>query len=314
MLRALALVLALVLGVAAAPVLAQSDRVAQEWDKWLKAQGNPPGALVFLIGDSLLLGQDSGFDPDLAVPIASLSKGITGLCAQALVDEGLMAWDDLLNRWIEGGGTITLAQLVTHTSGLWPDETQGAMALWRGDTTRRWQEVTANALDRDRQGGRRGSYRYNNENYAILGLVIEEVAGEWYDKACASRVLEPLGITTARLSPEYGGYGPWGGWQMSVRDYARLMRGGFATMDPRDTPSASLGGGAFYGLGMLFRTGRDTANHWHFGALCFEDAGLGAFAVNWAGKYTVVAAYGACVDGKAMAGLDAALARAVFAD
>jgi len=309
-LRALALLLTL----AAAPVLAQSDRVALEWNKWLEAQGNPPGALVFMIGDSPLLAQDSGYDPDLAVPVASLSKGITALCAAALVDEGLMAWDDPLNRWIEGGGPITLGELVTHTSGLWPDQTQGAMAEWRGDTARRWQEVTARALDRVRQEGTRGQYRYNNENYAVLGLVIEEVAGDWYDKACAPRVLEPLGITTARLSPEYGGYGPWGGWQMSVRDYARLMRGAFAGMDPRNTPSADLGGGVHYGLGMLFRTSRDTANHWHFGALCFEDAGLGAFAVNWAGKYTLVAAYGACVDGDAMVALDAALARAVFAD
>lgn len=306
--------LVLILIACAMPAFGQSDRVALEWSRWLEAQGKPPGALVFLIGDSQLLGRDNGYDPDRAVPLASLSKGITGLCARALVDEGLMAWDDPLNRWIEGGGTITLAQLVTHTSGLWPDETQGAMSGWRGDTTRRWQEVTATALDRDRQEGKRGSYRYNNENYAILGLVIEAVTGNRYDKACALRVLEPLGITTARLSPEYGGYGPWGGWQMSVRDYARLMREGFAAMDPRDTPSADLGGGAFYGLGMLFRTGRDMANHWHFGALCFRDAGLGAFAVNWAGKYTIVAAYGACVDGEAMAALDAALVRAVFAD
>ncbi|MBY6162255.1 beta-lactamase family protein [Mameliella alba] len=310
MLRALATALALI----AAPVWAQSGRVAQEWTTWLDAQGNPPGALVFMIGDTVLLGSEQGRRVDEGLPLASLSKAVTGLCAASLVRDGLMRWDDPLDRWIADGGDITLGELVTHTSGIWPDSTQGPMADWRGDTTRRWQEVTATALDRRHQQGTRGKYQYNNENYAILGLVIEEVGGDWYDKVCQPRVLDPLGITTARLSAEYGGYGPWGGWQMSVQDYARLMRGSFAATDPTLSPRADLGDGAYYGLGMLFRITRDTANHWHFGALCFEDAGLGAYAVNWAGKYTIVAAYGACVDGDAMVALDHALIRAVFAD
>ncbi|SNS04131.1 hypothetical protein [Antarctobacter heliothermus] len=43
----------------ATPALAQSDRVALEWDRWLAAQGNPPGVLVFLIEDHELLAQDN---------------------------------------------------------------------------------------------------------------------------------------------------------------------------------------------------------------------------------------------------------------
>ena len=308
------LILACALCLLAGPGAAQSERVAQAWEDWLRAQGQPAGALVFAIGGAELLAQDSGASVDAPLPLASLSKAITAKCAAALVDEGKMRWENTVGDWIEGGGPVTLAELVTHTSGIWPDETQGAMALWRGDTTRRWQEVTDRALSRSSQDGTRGGYQYNNENYAILGLVIEEVAGDWYDQACAPRVLEPLGITTARLSAEYGGYGPWGGWEMSVRDYARLMRGLYAGTDPKDTPHADMGGGAFYGLGMVFRTGRGQSHHWHFGALCFADAGLGTFAVNWAGRYTVVAAYDACVDWDAMVALDNGLARAVFAD
>ena len=92
------------------------------------------------------------------------------------------------------------------------------------------------------------------------------------------------------------------------------MNAMFARADPLATPHADMGDGVSYGLGMVFRTGRSGANHWHFGALCFEDAGLGAFAVNWGGRYTIVTAYGACVDWDAMLALDNALVRAVFAD
>lgn len=306
--------LCLALFCAAASAQAQSERVALEWDRWLEAQDNPPGALVFTLLESELLAQDSGASVDDPLPLASNSKAITALCAASLVDEGRMRWNDPLGDWIEGGGPVTLAQLVTHTSGLWPDSTQGAMPAWRGDTTRRWQEVTDTALSRDRQGGTRGQFQYNNENYAILGLVIEEAGGDWYDEVCQTRVLDPLGITSARLSPDFGGYGPWGGWEMSVRDYARFMNGAYAGADPLMTPHADMGDGVSYGMGIVFRAGPYAANHWHFGALCFEDAGLGTFAVNWAGRYTIVAAYGACVDWGAMVALDNSLVRAVFAD
>ncbi|ASP22616.1 penicillin-binding protein 4* [Antarctobacter heliothermus] len=300
----------------AMPLAAQSERVALEWGRWLAAEGNPPGALVFTLAGTELLAQESGASVDvpLPLPLASNSKAITALCAVALVDAGKMHWNDTVGDWIEGGGSVTLAELVTHTSGYWPDSTQGLMADWRGDTTRRWQEVTANVLDRPKQEGTRGTFRYNNENYAVLGLVIEEVADDWYDAACRARVLDPLGITTADLSPDYGGFGPWGGWQMSVRDYAHFMNGAYAGADPLSTPHADMGDSVSYGLGMVFRSGRGQANHWHFGALCFEDAGLGTFAVNWAGRYTIVAAYRACVDWEAMAALDNTLVRAVFAD
>ncbi len=298
----------------AAPALAQSDRVALEWARWLEAQGNPPGALVFAIFDAELLASSDGADVDAPLPLASNSKAITALCAESLVDDGLMRWDDPVSTWIEGGGPVTLAELVTHTSGYWPDSTQGAMADWRRDTRRRWQQVTATVLDRPRQEGTRGAYKYNNENYAVLGLVIEEVAGGWYEEVCRARVLDPRGLTTARLSPDYGGFGPWGGWEMSVRDYVRFMTQTFAKADPLTTPHADMGDGVSYGLGMVFRTDRGVASHWHFGALCFPDSGLGAYAVNWGGKYSVVAAYGACVDEAAMLALDQSIARAVFAD
>lgn len=309
MLRALALTV-----LWAVPALAQSDRVALEWQRWREARGNPDGALVFMIGGQELLALDSGATADAPLPLASNSKAITALCAAALVAEGLITWEDPVGTWIEGGGPARLADLVTHTAGLWPDETQRGMVAWRGDPAPRWHEVADTALRRPVRQGARGAYRYNNENYAVLARVIEQASGRGYEEVCRARVLDPLGIASARLSAEFGGYGPWGGWEMSVRDYARLMASVYAKADPLEAPHADLGGGLSYGLGMLFRTGRSGASHWHFGALCFADGGIGAYAVTWAGRYTLAAAYAACVDDAGMLALDQALARAVFAD
>lgn len=307
-----ALVLALL--VCAGPGAAQSDRVELEWNRWLEQQGSPDGALIFMIGDSVLLAAENGVQVDAPVPLASLSKAITAHCVRSLVEDGALDWRDNLRHFFFTDSTATLAEVVTHAGGLWPDETQGPMAAWRGDPTPRWMEVSAQALTRAAEEVTRGAYRYNNENYAVLGAIIEDVTGAPYDRFCAGRVLAPLGITTARLSPEYGGFGPWGGWEMSVRDYARFVRGAVIAGPALEGPHADVGDGAFYGLGIQFRTGRGAPDRWHFGALCFADGGLGSFAVNWGGKYTIVAAYDACVGEAAMQALHRSLARAVFAD
>jgi CubicO group peptidase (beta-lactamase class C family) len=294
---------------------AQSGRIVLEWDRWMAAQGVTSGALVFQIENSELLAQDSGASVDAALPLASNSKAITAQCVAALVEAGELAWTDPLSRWFgKAGGAVTVAQLITHTSGYWPDKTQSRMARWRNDPTNRWAEVTQTAQNRLWQRGIVGDYRYNNENYAVLGTLIERITGKDYAAACQALVLVPLGITTARLSEDFGGYGPWGGWEMSVRDCALLMTAVYSAAEPLTTPHVSLGGGSYYGLGMLFRVSQHSVSHWHFGRLCFRDGGIGAYAVNWAGRYTVVAAYDACLSDEAMVALDQAMIKAVFSD
>ncbi|KUF12018.1 serine hydrolase domain-containing protein [Pseudoponticoccus marisrubri] len=301
----------------AIPALAQDApaRVGAALDQWLAGLNTPPAAVVVMSGGREVAAIERGLSVDAPVDLQSTSKAITGMCVKALVDEGWLTYDTTIDRYIPGAMPLTVAELLTHTSGLKPDETQGAMAAWRGDPTPRWYEVSSRALNRAQQTGTRGSYFYNNENYALLGVVIEQATGLPYDVACADRVLGQAGLTTARLSPRTGAYGPWGGWQMSARDYARFHDAYFVGFDPASGPQAQLGGGAVYGLGMLGRRNADgSANHWHFGSLCFSD-GVdegGSFTVSWGWRYNVFAVYRACIPGDAMNALDRTLAGALL--
>jgi CubicO group peptidase (beta-lactamase class C family) len=299
------------------PVTAQSELVLSEWEQWLARMGDPAATLVLVVDGREVLAEARGVDIDAALPLASNSKAITALCAQALVEDGQLRWDTPLSTWFETRhGSVTVGQLVDHTSGLWPDRTQRGMLQWKDDPAPRWAEAREAALGRIWQRGRVGVFRYNNENYAVLGDVIERVTGQGYAEACAQRVLAPMGIGSALLEPAFGSFGPWGGWSMSVRDYARLIRQGFAGRNPTAAPHAPVSedGAVVYGLGMLARMSRFAPNHWHFGALCFDGEGIGAFAMDLAGRYTVVAAYATCTTEDDRLALQDSLARAILAD
>ena len=304
----------LILGICGGVAQAEPSavRVAESFDRWRAAHGDPAAALVVLHEGVEALRVERGMAADTAAELQSNSKTITALCLQALVDEGVLSWDTALSQVLDLESTMTLGELVTHTSGLWPDQTQGAMAAWRGAVAGQWDLVTQRALARD-MGGTRGRFAYNNENYAILGSVIEAVTNEGYANACARRVLAPLDVE-GQLSALVGSFGPWGGWQMSPHDFGRLHYAAFGDSDPSVTPLADVGNGIGYGLGSLTRPDGETHNFWHFGLLCFGDGqgNGGSYAVTWGTGWTVVAAYRACVDDSAMVALDRAMVDAVY--
>ena len=66
--------------------------------------------------------------PDLRYQIASNSKQFTAMGLLLLEDEGKLSLDDHVSKWlpgISGGDTITIRQLLNHTSGLqdfWPQD------------------------------------------------------------------------------------------------------------------------------------------------------------------------------------------------
>ena len=163
--------------------------------------------------------------------------------------------------------------------------------------------------------GPAGTYAYNNENYALLGLMIEAASGQTYVDACWPRLGLDEGI---RLGDRSGAFGPWGGVMAEVASYQAFLHRSYGPgspvwEDPFAYPHVAMGNGVFYGLGMVFRPFRGSYNFWHFGALCFPGRfNAGSFAVMWEGRVSALALYDACVDWDAMFALDGALARAVY--
>jgi hypothetical protein len=69
------------------------------------------------------------------------------------------------------------------------------------------------------------TYAYSNVGYLILGQVIEAVAGEPYETACARRVLDRAGIEQARLDDKWGPLlHATSGWALSGPEFLAFVR------------------------------------------------------------------------------------------
>ncbi|WP_299412012.1 serine hydrolase domain-containing protein [uncultured Sulfitobacter sp.] len=305
---------ALFVGAATAQPADTAVGLQAAFDRWSQAHQIPtPGLVVMHKGAVVSASRNA----DTPVEMASLSKAITAVCAASLIDEGL--WNaQTTSAEVLGFGHdgITVADLIGHHSGLMPDSTQGLTAMWVTSTVPRKRIVTETALNRRRDGA--GTYQYNNENYAVLGEMIEVALGVSYEQACQQRALDPAGVQGARASDVMGGMLPWGGWKMSAREYARFHYHWFGPQGAyaKGAPAAlrvDVGGGAQYGLGMFERRVAVHRNFWHFGLWCLPfrlDAG--AYAVIWKGEWSAVAVYDKCIDWDAMRALDTALVEVVY--
>lgn len=256
-----------------------------------------------------------------AVELASVGKSITAVCVKHLVDEGRLEWSDSLPAHLDTETDVTIAELVTHSSGLGPDDTQTAMPLWLDQGSDPDVHFGKQVLDfvnaRGNQTAQRGRYHYNNENYALLGLVIEAVTDRPYFEACAGFLDLP---ETIQPSPHSFTFQPWGGLVADATGYLAFLHEHFGPGsdlgdDPFAYPHVDMGGGAYYGLGMVFRRFRESYNFWHFGAHCFPGRlNAGSYVVIWEGRNSAAAFYDACVNWDAMIALDNTLTAAVYED
>lgn len=260
-----------------------------------------------------------GTDAQTAMPLASLGKAITGTCAATLVAQGAWQLDMPVSAVLpQHSSDITVAQLLTHSSGLGPDQTQGLGLLGLFDDPGADVTLAGRALGRTAQDGTPGTYAYNNENYAILGAMIAAHTGQSVVDYCRDAVLVPAGVTTAAPHGPITGTLSFGGWEMSAADYARFHWWAFGPDgiiggDLGAWPVTDMGGGAQYGVGTVQRAFRGKDNFWHFGLLCFpERINGGSYVVNYMHDWRAVVAFDACVSWDQLFALDGALAAAVF--
>lgn len=295
-------------------------RTVAQFSAWARDAGVPYAAFT-LKRDGLAVQdvQIGDVPADGVYEFASLGKAITALCAGTLLQSG--AWQpETTSKEVlrTGPAGLTVRALLTHSAGLGPDQTQGLMPIWL-DKNEDLQPVAVDrALSRGTQTGEAGRFAYNNENYAILGEMIAQQTGQSYVRYCTDAVLIPAGARSAKPSARTGAFVSWGGWEMTLDDYAAFHRWAFEPEgivgpDPAAWPQVGASGGASYGMGTFQRPFREGYNYWHFGALCFPGRlNVGSYVVQFANGWQGVAVYGGCLDWDTMFALDAALVRGIF--
>ncbi|ABD56061.1 serine hydrolase domain-containing protein [Jannaschia sp. CCS1] len=290
---------------AAAPsALAQG--IEADWRDWAATHGIAEGALVVLFPNGTMHRVAMERATTTSVPVASLSKAITGICLDIVLREQGLSWYTSLGdiapqmsdvrvtpqRWND---RITLAALANHTSGLAPDLTQGTMGSTLHGALGLHRRIASEALREENMQGTARDYVYSNTNYAVLGVVIEALTGQSYSDACLDRVIAPAGITDAVIHGAMGSRSSFAGWEMSAEAYARLAQHWFSgtatdlVARPFDRPMHNN-----YSIGYVIHGRGDAAQVSHAGHFCNRDGtGTGAYfhargdgvvvSANWSG-------------------------------
>jgi CubicO group peptidase (beta-lactamase class C family) len=184
------------------------------------------GALLVVRGDTTVHRFTTGrLHAQSVIPIASASKWLTSATLMTFVDEGKLALDDPVSRYLpafDGAkSTITVRQLLSHRSGL-------PSAACEGDPGTTLARCARDIADGDDPTTPPGSaFRYTGVGFVVAGRVIERLSGTSFEAAFESRVAGPLGMTHTRFDgttrPHNRNPAPAASVRSSVADYARFL-------------------------------------------------------------------------------------------
>lgn len=171
------------------------------------------------------------------VRIASITKTFTATVILQLVDEGSLAFDDVLEGFIPGvpnGADITLRQLLNMTAGIYNYSNDPVFAdgydadLLLTFTPDDALEIIWASTPTSPPGERA---LYSNSNYILLGMIAEQVTGQSIESLIKERILTPLELaqtsfptTSAMPAPFAHGYDT-GEQVVELRDVTRLNPG-----------------------------------------------------------------------------------------
>ena len=201
--------LACVLVVAAACLSAASyaDPVDDYIHQEMRKRHIPGLALAVVLDGKSVKLQGYGFanlelespvTPNTVFELASVTKQFTAAGIMLLVQDGRLSVDDTLGKLLKGTpealSSITLKQLMSHTSGLPREGPLGSGRSYRDDITEDEIWRTARRLRPESLPG--DKYSYSNLGFNLLGMVIEGVSGKSYSDFMQSRIFGPLGMTS----------------------------------------------------------------------------------------------------------------------
>ena len=252
----------LCVGAVAAPAGAQdADRLPAQVDSIatavLAATGVPSasvaivrhGAIAYVhaYGNAKLDPQTPA-DTTMRYAIGSISKQFTAAAILLLTQQHKVSLDDPVSRFVPGlsrGNEVTVRELLSHTSGyqdFWPQD-YVPPSMEKPTTPQqiidRWAKQPL-----DFEPGTQ--WQYSNTNFIIAGLIVQKASGTPFTKFIHTRILDPLGLTTA---VDFDALGP------SAAQPIGYMRYGLGPL----RPSTPTGPGWMFGAGELAMTPTDLA-------------------------------------------------------
>ena len=173
------------------------------------ASGATPGLAVYVLrGDDPLLLRGYGYanledsapvTPRTVFRIGSLTKQFTAAAVMRLVQEGRIALNDTIQRFLPTfptrGHRATIRQLLAHTSGI---RSWTSIEGWDSNRHAPQDSVVALIASQpfDFPPGQR--WQYSNSGYYLLGVILERVTGRPYDQVVRDMLAAPFGLADTR--------------------------------------------------------------------------------------------------------------------
>lgn len=225
--------------------IAYIDSVLKKYDDTV------PGAVVHVVHKGNLVYHKAYGIADLELGVkliknsvfeaASVSKQFTATAVLMLVEQGKIKVEDDVHKYIPElpnyGKPITVAQLLTHTSGLRDWRNVGYVTDLVNQNFVYGDGDALNVIIRQKglnfPSGTK--YSYSNSNYDLLALIVERVSGEKFVDFSTKRMLKPIGMTNSTWRTDY---------RKLVKNRAKSytgVRGNFITQMPLDNTNGAAG-------------------------------------------------------------------------
>jgi CubicO group peptidase (beta-lactamase class C family) len=232
----------------AAPAPSQYEIAADAAANEALAEGAPGLTVAIAHGGQTVLTKAYGIADvengvsmtrDSVLRIGSLTKQFTAAAVMQLVEQGKLALDDTLQKWIPEfetqGKRVTIEHLLHHTSGIknygdleWSGKRRTPLTLAQLVTLMQDQLL-------DFEPG--AKWRYSNTNYYLLGRIVEKASGLAYADYLRDHVLLPAGLTATRYCDDRTII------PKRTRGYTRAKAEGLINAEPVDIEYAFAAGG-----------------------------------------------------------------------
>jgi CubicO group peptidase (beta-lactamase class C family) len=129
--------------------------------------------------------------------IGSITKQFTSAIILQLVASKKMTLQDKLSKYIPGypvGDSITVEQLLTHTSGIYNYTNDGNFMRDRSEHPIARDSLLAFFEYKPLDFSPGTKWSYSNSGYILLGMIIEKVTGKSYFRVVRENIFEPLGM------------------------------------------------------------------------------------------------------------------------
>jgi D-alanyl-D-alanine carboxypeptidase len=189
-------------------IRAQDQDIDDVLRGWLEKQHVPGAAIAVIKDGALVKAEGYGFAdienrvparPDTVFKIGSLSKQFLAAGIMLLVQDGKLAVDDRVSKYLEGTpktwAAITIRHLLTHTAGLTREAPGFDFQQIQSDI-----DVIKTGYAVALLSAPGEKYEYSNLGYFTLAEIITRVSGKPWADFLGERVFAPLGMASTRVT------------------------------------------------------------------------------------------------------------------